>query len=325
MKEKMKRLHETRIKEISAKISSVVFENIELKKIYENVANSHSSSLSSSSSSSSTLMMSQPLSHRQTQIYKAKLSFRLARVILLLRKLINACNKKYISEDVQFRLLANTMLRQNIFNRIVDDESRKSLNLFDENDAADDVDVDVDVDDLIIEFEILGLTDNNNNNNNSNNDEHTLRINDSEVVEDRDDENNDENDENDDDDDEDDDNDDDLSYSIILNDLISNQKSIKSEYFSILSNYATKLNNAEQQSIVEYKEDMVSSIEQEVETIVGQMRVDYPDIDKFVQDIYLIMAKEWLSKYEDDELLKGKYRHHQQQRQDENGKNEKDK
>jgi hypothetical protein len=300
-KEKMKRLNETRIKEISSKISAVVFENIELKSIFDSVLATRKPNDSRSASP------------HQLRNAKAKLSFKLARVILLLRNLVNACNKKYINESVQFRLLANTMLRQNIFNRADDDVSRSllkssSIDELDEDDERDDDMEDEDSDDEFrIEFEILGLT------SDEKADESALR-----VYSHREDGDN----EDDYEDDEDEDDDLDDNYSIILNGLLSNGKLIDNEYSSILSNYAAKLNGKQQESLVDYKEDMVSSIERDVEEVVKDLRADYPDIDRYVQDIYLTMAKEWLGKYE-DELLKGKYR--QRKDRDENGKKEKEK
>ncbi len=66
---------------------------------------------------------------------------------------------------------------------------------------------------------------------------------------------------------------------------------------TILTAHGRVMNNFE--SAAEFSEDIVASIEAEIDQHVDELRGDVPGIEKHVQDMKLMLAKDWLRLYAD--------------------------
>lgn len=72
------------------------------------------------------------------------------------------------------------------------------------------------------------------------------------------------------------------------------------EFDSILLHQGKNVTN--RPHLVEYSENVVESIEKEIEGKLKELRGDFPNIDKFTQELRGIIAKEWLASYQDKYL-----------------------
>lgn len=67
-----------------------------------------------------------------------------------------------------------------------------------------------------------------------------------------------------------------------------------------------KLNKAD--CFVDYTEDIIESTDNEIESIVSDIRQDFPGVDRHVRELKSLVTQEWLSDYK-DRFLDSKYNH----------------
>ena len=65
-------------------------------------------------------------------------------------------------------------------------------------------------------------------------------------------------------------------------------------------------NTLDERFLAEYSEDIVKSLESELEGHVKDLRRDFAHIDKYVKELRVAIAKEWLNKYE-EKIFQNKY------------------
>ncbi len=76
------------------------------------------------------------------------------------------------------------------------------------------------------------------------------------------------------------------------------------QFNSILIDHGKTLNELD--NTIEYTEDIVGSFENEVKVKADELRLDFPLIEKYVKEIRMIVAKEWIER---------EYKRHEQQKQ----------
>ena len=217
---------------------------------------------------------------------KKKLRFKLARIIICLRKLTNACDKNFMNDSYQYKYVTDAFLPQSVdIEKLCDAE----------NDAIDDEEeAEDDDDDLDIELELhgLGLNDFEDFNSLSFT---QLRLSKASLPVENDDE-------------EDDDDDDDVIKTDRTDAYVDVNLDIKEfkrfyVFNLVLDNHGTHLDET---SLVEYTEDIMGSIENEIDECADDLRGDFPHIDNYVKELRAVIAKEWLSRFE-DKFLRNTY------------------
>jgi len=58
--------------------------------------------------------------------------------------------------------------------------------------------------------------------------------------------------------------------------------------------------------IIDYREDIVRSVELEIEEKASELRKDFPNIDPYLNELHYAVTTEWLSEYK-DRYLDNKY------------------
>lgn len=90
----------------------------------------------------------------------------------------------------------------------------------------------------------------------------------------------------------------------ILSELYPTDQEIareKLDYFLHENGTKIDVNNLNRfgEKFVEYTEDIVKSVEKEIEEKASDLRKDFPNIDKHLKDLKCIITKEWLDDYKD--------------------------
>jgi hypothetical protein len=206
---------------------------------------------------------------------KKRLRFKLARIIICLRKLTNASSKSFLNEASQLKLLTDTIL-----NHMKENNELKSNELEDDDidtEVAQMVRANVDYEEFN-EFNFLDASEE-----------------EEEEVEDNDDDNEqiglDESDE-------------------LYNDdpFVNVSVDIKEFKRFYVFNYVLEEfgNSLDDRVLAEYSEDIVKSLECELEDHVDDLRRDFVNIDKYVKELRVAIGKEWLNKYE-EKVFQNKY------------------
>jgi hypothetical protein len=207
---------------------------------------------------------------------KKKLRFKLARIIICLRKLTNASSKSFLNEASQLKLLTDTIL-----NHMKENNELKSNELEDDDidtEVAQMVRANVDYEEFN-EFNFLDASEE-----------------EEEEVEDNDD-------------------DDKEQFGLDESDELYNDDpfvnvsvDIKEFKRFYVFNYVLEEfgNSLDDRVLAEYSEDIVKSLECELEDHVDDLRRDFVNIDKYVKELRVAIGKEWLNKYE-EKVFQNKY------------------
>jgi hypothetical protein len=75
---------------------------------------------------------------------------------------------------------------------------------------------------------------------------------------------------------------------------------------SIITTYGHRIPSNHLTAQSEYTEDIIESVEREIERHAHDLRTDFPSIDKYIFDLRMCMAKDWLIAYE-DKFMQYKY------------------
>jgi len=204
---------------------------------------------------------------------KKKLRFKLARIIICLRKLTNASSKSFLNEASQLKLLTDTIL-----NHMKENNELKSNEKEEEHDDEIDSEVaqmvraNVDYEEFN-EFNFLDASE----------EEEDEEDNDDEQFE--------------------------IGDELYNDDPFVNVSvDIKEFKRFYVFNYVLEEfgNSLDDRVLAEYSEDIVKSLECELEDHVDDLRHDFVNIDKYVKELRIAIAKEWLNKYE-EKVFQNKY------------------
>ncbi len=259
------------------KISSVVNEDKRIEEIYRNILDSkinqkinHDFILEPQNFSK------MPINKKAVENLDAKLKFKLGWIICNLRKLTNACDKKFLNESSQFEFLTKTLLNHLNEKGIEsknDDEIELELELLrlsslEDDDQNESEEYDINNDVTAVSF----------------NSEKINQWNFFNSFKDFDDSN--------------------FSYGSSLRQLTNNEyiEKMKTNYQfnSILIDHGRNLNEKEHSEFIDYTEDIAGSIEYEIQTNIDELKIDFPLIQKHIKELRMIIAKEWIGKYEKD-------------------------
>lgn len=247
-------LNDAKLKEARGHVESILNESKYFEKVFNKILESNQEA--SESSSLYVVKRKSPNQNLNTrENLKKKLQFKLARIIMCLRKLTNVCSKNVLNESSQLRLLTETILMHMKENKDVAD-----------NDEQLDVEFEIDgvaLDDLN-EFNFMNMYDE-----------------DTELDNEEDDETDDPF----------------INVSVDLKDFKRFYV-----YNYVLEEFGKAL---DEKSVVDFTEDIVESIERELEQNVNDLRKDFLLIDRYVKELRVVIAKEWLTK-NDEKIFQNK-------------------
>lgn len=293
MKKKFNVLNDNELNKFKTNIASIVTEDKRIEVIYRNILDSRINEEKNHDYVISKMIepfkmtLNQPLNKKAIQDLDAKLKFKLGWIISNLRKLTNACDKKFLNDSSQFEFLTKTLLNhlneKSIDNKN-DDEIELELELLglasvdidadDHYDKSNDVDYDINKDASAVSF----------------NSEKINQWNFFNSFKDFDDS--------------------DFSSSSSYQSPLHQSSTLAKDYNdklnkyyqfnSILIDHGRNLSEKENSQLIDYTEDIAGSIEHEIQSKIDELRIDFPLIDKFIKELRMIIAKEWIGKYGED-------------------------